>query len=408
MKKEDNCSLIPRVDWFTKIIYFYSDTIYTCIMTLLSPLIAVLSIASDSYHRAEEAVDAVESEFLEVPSKVTYGATTLLRKISFGIVGAVYVCVVMIVVMLLAAMLGVGLVHQWVEEPVFMRERIFFDYTDVNPTAGLTFGGFADDGSIEKGLVGIPLGHTFHVSLVLFMPESDHNRQIGMFQLTAEVLSADGNVMAKSSQPCMLRFRSLPIRLVRTFLMGLPLVLGISEETQKISIKMLQLRERHPRSKAIRVTLIPRAGTVYLPQLYEAEILLISKLPWTKQLVRNWKWTFYVWASIYIYITMLVIILSCRRALVFPITAVNFSHSRDGTETEDTGESRESRDEAKDENEPSELLRKWQQRRRRKRKAIILHGEIVDSTECSSASITREDTSIAVDEEDIVDSESVC
>ncbi|KAJ6693774.1 hypothetical protein OIU85_004544 [Salix viminalis] len=372
-------------------------------MTLLSPLIATLGIASDSYHRAEEAVDAVESGFLEAPSKFTHGATTLLRKIGFGIVGAVYVCVVMTVVMLLAAMLGVGLVHLWVEEPVFMRERIFFDYTDVNPTAGLTFGGLADDGSIEKGLVGIPLGHTFHVSLALLMPESDHNRQIGMFQLTAEVLSADGNVMAKSSQPCMLRFRSLPIRLARTFLMGVPLVLGISEETQKISIKMSQLRERHPRSKAIRVTLIPRAGTVYLPQLYEAEILLVSNLPWTKELVRNWKWTFSVWASIYIYITILVIILSCCRALVFPITAVNLSCNRDSAETEDTGESG---DEAEDEKETSELWRKWQQRTR-KRKAIVLHGEIVDGTECSSASITREDTSMAVDEEDIVDSESV-
>ncbi|KAJ6763580.1 SEIPIN-1 [Salix purpurea] len=402
MKKEDNCNLIPKADWLTKIIYFYSDTIYNCIMTLLSPLIATLGIASDSYHRAEEAVDAVESGFLEVPSTVTHGATTLLRKIGFGIVGAVYVCMVMIVVMLLAAMLGVGLVHLWVEEPVFMRERIFFDYTDVNPTAGLTFGGLADDGSIEKGLVGIPLGHTFHVSLALLMPESDHNRQIGMFQLTAEVLSADGNVMAKSSQPCMLRFRSLPIRLARTFLMGVPLVLGISEETQKISIKMLQLRERHPRSKAIRVTLIPRAGTVYLPQLYEAEILLVSKLPWTKELVRNWKWTFSVWASIYIYITILVIILSCCRALVFPITAVNLSCSGDSAETEDTGESKESRDEAEDEKETSELWRKWQQRTR-KRKATVLHGEIVDGTECSSASITREDTSMAVDEEDIVD-----
>jgi seipin len=189
--------------------------------------------------------------------------------------------------------------------------------------------------------------------------------------------------------------------------MGAPLLLGISEETQKISIKMLQLKERHPRSKVIRVTLIPRAGTGCLPQLYEAEILLISKLPWTKEVVRNWKWTFYVWASIYIYITMLIIILSCCRPLVFPITAVDPSYCPDSAETEYTGESKEARAEGRDEKGISEVLRRWQQRRR-KRKAIILHGEMVDSTECSSASITREDTSMAVDEQDIVDSESVC
>ncbi|CAK7340139.1 unnamed protein product [Dovyalis caffra] len=152
-------------------------------MTLLSPFIAIFTIASDSYHRAEESVDAVESVFLKVPSKVTLGTTTLLRKIGFGIVGAVCVCMVLILVMLLAAMLGVGLVQLWVEEPVFMRERLFFDYTDVNPKAVFTFGGSVDHESITKGLMGIPVGHTFHVSLVLLMPESDYNRQIGMFQV---------------------------------------------------------------------------------------------------------------------------------------------------------------------------------------------------------------------------------
>jgi seipin len=183
MKKEEYCNLIPKADWFTQIIYFYSDTIYNCIMALLSPFIAIFSIASDSYHRAEEAGDAVESVFLKAPSKVIHGTTTLLRKIGFGIVGAVHVCMVMIVVMLLAAMLGVGLIQLWIEEPVFMRESLFFDYTDANPKAVFTFGGFVDDGSIKKGLMGVPLGHTFHVSVALLMPESDHNRQIGMFQV---------------------------------------------------------------------------------------------------------------------------------------------------------------------------------------------------------------------------------
>ncbi|CAK7340140.1 unnamed protein product [Dovyalis caffra] len=228
-----------------------------------------------------------------------------------------------------------------------------------------------------------------------------------LFQLTAEVLSADGNVKAKSSRPCMLRFRSLPIQLLRTFIMGVPLTLGISEETQKISVKMLQLKESYPRSKELRVTLIPRAGTVYLPQMYEAEILLNSQLPWTKEVVRNWKWTFYVWTSLYIYITMLVILTCCCRPLVFPMTAVNFSYRRYGVDQrEDTGESTDAQAAARDEKEISELLRKWQQRR--KRKAIIFHRDMAD-TECSSASsmsITRDDTSMAVDiEEDIVDSE---
>ncbi|KAJ6973916.1 hypothetical protein NC653_030067 [Populus alba x Populus x berolinensis] len=42
---------------------------------------SIFSIASDSYHRAEESLDAGESVFLKAPSKVIHCTTTLLRKI---------------------------------------------------------------------------------------------------------------------------------------------------------------------------------------------------------------------------------------------------------------------------------------------------------------------------------------
>lgn len=173
--------LIPKEDWFTKIISFQADIIYNCIMTLLSPFITFFSIASDSCHLAEEATATVESAVLKIPYKLTHGSAMLLRKIGFGILGAMHVCLVLIMVMLLAVFLGVGLVQLWVEEPVLLRERLFFDYTDVNPKAVFTFEGF--QGIIYKKQMGIPVGHTFHVSLVLLMPESDYNRQIGVFQV---------------------------------------------------------------------------------------------------------------------------------------------------------------------------------------------------------------------------------
>ncbi|EOY13996.1 Uncharacterized protein TCM_032997 [Theobroma cacao] len=48
------------------------------------------------------------------------------------------------------------------------------------------------------------------------------------YQLTAELLSSNGNVIVKSSQPAMLRFRSLPVQLARTFLMSIPFLHEIS------------------------------------------------------------------------------------------------------------------------------------------------------------------------------------
>ncbi|PQQ14820.1 seipin-1 [Prunus yedoensis var. nudiflora] len=390
--------LIPKPsEWFPKLVSFQADLIYNCMATLSAPIFSLLSVASDSYHQVEQTKDTVESAVHQVPSTLTHCSTILLKKLGFGFLGAAYVCM----------------------EPVFVRDRMHFDYTDPHPTAVFAFGG-------------VPVGHTFYVSLVLLMPESDFNRGIGVFQMSAELLSVNGDVIAKSSQPCMLRFRSLPVRLSRTFLMGVPLLLGISAETQKLTIQILEHKEGHfPRTQAIRVTLFPRAGTSYLPQLYEAEILLNSQLPWTKHVVRSWKLTFVVWTALYIYVLLLIILILFCKPLLLPMTmitataAANVSdQSYIETQSQATSQpgprprrrhSRESQAASREveSEDVQELLRKWQ-RSRSKRKAMYLQpgdldlgaAETIGSSAASTISITREDASVAA--EDVGDSESVC
>ena len=72
----------------------------------------------------------------------------------------------------------------------------------------------------------------------------------------------------------MLRFRSFPVRLARTFILSVPLLLGIADEAQKIAIdQILKHKEGYARTEAVRVTMIPRAGTAFLPQIYGADSL---------------------------------------------------------------------------------------------------------------------------------------
>lgn len=221
----------------------------------------------------------------------------------------------------------------------------------------------------------------------------------------------------------MLRFRSSPIRLARTVMMGVPLVLGISDETQKINVEILRHKEDNRRTNAIRVTLHPRAGTSSLPQLYEAEIVMNSHLPWAKELIRNWKWTFYVWVSLYVYIVLLMLILCCYRPIIFmatPDQSFRGEYHRVSEVTSEEPKELQVRELLRDdESEVSELLRKWR-RSRGKRKTILTHGgsggggvpETIGSSASSiSMTTTREDvTSVAVedDDDDIEDSESVC
>lgn len=402
-------SVIPKpADWLTSLISLQADVLYNCFITLASPFSTFLSVASESYHRAEETTACVGTAVQEVPSEITHASIILLKRVALGLLGAAQVCMLLVLVMVLAALVGIGLVQTWLEEPVFVREKLYFDYTEVNPKAVLCFGGSGFDcSSHRKRQMAVPVGHTFHVYLVLLVPESDFNTHIGVFQLTAELLSSNGNVIAKSSQPVMLWFRSLPVRLARTFLMGLPLLLGISSETQKIKIDILRYKEGHPRTEAVRVILAPRAGTSLLPQLYEAQIIMNSQLPWNKQLLRNWKWTLYVWTSLHVYIMFLVILIGCCKPLFFPVITAGFSNRDEGEAGEE--ESIEPVISGRnDQSEVSDLLSKWYHSRR-KQKATFLHKNFSDiaGSSASSMSVTREDTS-GVIEEDVGDSESVC
>lgn len=92
---------------------------------------------------------------------------------------------ILMIVLVLAIVVGVGLVQLWVDHPVFVRERLFFDYTEAYPKAVFYFGDHVgvERNSWRKQSMGVPIGHTFHVSLTLLMPDSDFNREIGVFQV---------------------------------------------------------------------------------------------------------------------------------------------------------------------------------------------------------------------------------
>lgn len=116
----------------------------------------------------------------------------------------------------------------------------------------------------------------------------------------------------------MLRYKSAPVRLAQSALMCVPLTLGIRSETQTANIKVLQYREghgRHKRTGHIRILLQPRAATLQLPQVYNAEVVVQSTLPWTMGLARSLKWTLCVWVSLSIYVILVGLAICLVRSL---------------------------------------------------------------------------------------------
>ncbi|KQJ89110.1 seipin-1 [Brachypodium distachyon] len=191
-------------------------------------------------------------------------------------------------------LLGFFLVRRCsVEGPVSVRRPLYFDYTEQQPSAAVSLAGAA---------ASIPAGHSVKVSVALLLPDSDHNRQIGVFQIKAEAIAATGVPIATATRPYMLRYKSGAVRLAQSALAIVPLATGLMGESQSATIRdVLQYREegnKKKRTGLVRVSLQPRAMTVALPEVYSAEVLVQTALPgWSKALARVFRWSLCVWAS---------------------------------------------------------------------------------------------------------------
>lgn len=210
----------------------------------------------------------------------------------------------------------------------------------------------------------------------------------------------NGDVITSSSRPCMLHFRSQPVRMMQTFIMAVPLLLGIKSEIQVVNVPLLKYKERYyHRTQFIKISLVPRAGTPYLPQIYEANLIVSSELPWMKRIVRNWRWTFSVWTSLYIFLLNLLVLVCFFRSLLFP-DMMKFSGYQRLAVTDDTLEGSPRAVGGARARPSFETLKRWRQSRS-KRKAMP-YGE----SDATSMSVTRDEDMGATSEE-VGDSESV-
>ncbi|KAL6906088.1 hypothetical protein ACP4OV_003689 [Aristida adscensionis] len=276
--------------WLIRLVAFLGEQVASALLGLLFPVAAVVG------------------ELRALPAVVASN----LRRAALGLLAAACTFAVLVSALFVSALLGFLLVRHWVEDPVTVRHQLYFDYTEAQPSAALALG------AARGGGVTLPAGHAVKVSMALLMPDSYYNREVGMFQVKAEAVSVSGITIASTTQPYMLRYKSTPVRLAQSALMCVPLTLGMRSETQSANLKVLHYKEghgRHKRTGVIRVFLQPRAATLQLPQVYNAEILVQTTLPWTKSLVRRLKWTLCVWASFSLYIGLLVLAICLVRPL---------------------------------------------------------------------------------------------
>lgn len=236
------------------------------------------------------------------------GVGRVVARLVWGSLWAVYVCVVLCSLLVMAFLGGGLLVGKMVEEPVQMTENLNFDYTKPSPMAFVPVWRF------------VPPNQRMELEVSLTLPESDYNRRLGVFQVRAELLSADGKVVSASSQPCMLKFKSVHMHFIETFFQSLSLLSGYSSESQVITLKMRGIKEAFEPITGVRIILKQRAEFspgAGIPEIYAASLKLEAELPLLKRILWNWRWTLFVWSSMGFFVFGLLLTLICCRPCIF-------------------------------------------------------------------------------------------
>ncbi|CAL8462956.1 g2490 [Coccomyxa elongata] len=157
----------------------------------------------------------------------------------------------------------------------YFEKELFFDYTKPAAVASTNF--CPSPAPVKASAANarfLQPGQSMNVWLALVTPESHGTSNADVFQVAAELVTADGRVAASASRPCLVKYRSPVVRYIR-MLARLPLVLvGWYEEKQLLKVPLFKGYKETAGAPfcVFRVALMARANGGELPGIYSAYV----------------------------------------------------------------------------------------------------------------------------------------
>ncbi|BBH01017.1 Putative adipose-regulatory protein Seipin [Prunus dulcis] len=248
----------------------------------------------------------------------------------WGLFWSCYVCFVLCGLLVTSLVFSGVLMRSIVAEPMHMKDMLNFDYTKHSPVAYVPVmscaGASCGADCKEKVRLGRVSGFELYLVVIkwrsLFHSYCLNQSTTGILgSFRVQFLSVDGKTLASSSHPCMLQFKSEPIRLLLTFLKVVPLVAGYVSESQTLNLKFRGFIQGEVPTACLKLTIEQRAEYqpgAGIPQIYDASVTLESELPLFKRFIWNWKKSIFVWMSMMLFMMEMLVTLICCRPLIIP------------------------------------------------------------------------------------------
>ncbi|KAK9806951.1 hypothetical protein WJX72_008481 [[Myrmecia] bisecta] len=252
-----------------------------------------MSVAFDSYQQstgnplqsAPSRSSSPQQTLLRAPALLQWLglARGLLLLVASGLCAAV-------AVVGLAVLVFIVLSRSAAPAATLVSRSLYFDFT--LPHAEATAFLLPDEAYVaSKSVAGaarfLKPGQHFDVWVELVVPDSFDEERTEVFQVKAELLSADGRLAVSASRPGLVKYRSPVIRQLRALLLAPLVLMGLAEEQQDLQLPLLTNYAEKPDIPfaVFRATLHARAGGGRLPQLYDARVHVRLRLGLLRRLL---------------------------------------------------------------------------------------------------------------------------
>lgn len=161
--------------------------------------------------------------------------------------------------------------------PASVSQDLVFDYTLKHPLASTSFTPekFVNSKILAtnaiRGRIVNP-NQEFELEIEFIVPESDHNAQVGMFQVHTKMLTPNGKALYESSIPGVLKYTSKEVRWLKTLVWWPFYAFGLMDEKQNVRVMAVKKYKEDRESPFTNLDVIikPHSGSAKLPQIYEA------------------------------------------------------------------------------------------------------------------------------------------
>lgn len=129
------------------------------------------------------------------------------------------------------------------------------------------------------------VGQPYKVNLHLEMPESEANKELGMFMVCAELHSRDGFMVKKACRSTMLHYRSSLLHALTTLTFSPMMIFGTTEEKQNVVLELFgnfEEDQSHP------VTVIFIQVQSKQIEFYSANVMINAHLSGLRYLMYHW------------------------------------------------------------------------------------------------------------------------